>query len=73
MGADGGRQSSGDYSCMGRCGPACGGGDWTLDCLEHDACSRYYSASGGGNDSNCGDEWWEASDDYTAFWKRCNG
>lgn len=71
VGAHGGVQWNGDYACMGRCGAGCGSYDWTLDCLEHDACSRRYYSSSGAVDHNCGDEWSEASDDYTAFWKRC--
>lgn len=63
-----GYNGGGSYSCMGRCGAACGSwwaaSAWTLDCFEHDQCSLDYGASGGGNDPNCGDEWWEASDDW---------
>jgi len=66
-----GNSGGGSYGCMGRCGPGCGGGDWTLDCLDHDACSLYFGASGGGSDPNCGDEWWNGSDDYTNIFKRC--
>lgn len=71
VGANGGVQWNGDFAGMGRCGVGTGSYDWTLDCLEHDACSRYYYSSTGLADHNCGDEWSEASDDYTAFWKRC--
>lgn len=73
VGSDGGNQWNGDYECMGRCGEGCGSYDWTLDCLDHDACSRYYYSSTGAFDHNCGDEWSHASDDYTNFWKRCRG
>lgn len=71
VGANGGTQWNGDFTCMGRCGVGCGSYDWTLDCLEHDACSRHYFSSSGALDHNCGDEYSEASDDYVAFWKRC--
>ncbi len=71
VGAHGGTQWSGNYECMGRCGAGCGSYDWTLDCLEHDACSRRYYSTAGAVDQNCGDEFSEAADDYTAFWKRC--
>jgi hypothetical protein len=71
VGSNGGTQWNGDFSCMGRCGVGCGSYDWTLDCLEHDACSRRYFSSSGVIDHNCGDEYSEAADDYTAFWKRC--
>lgn len=59
----------GSYGCMGRCGGGCGSWwvpkSWTLDCFEHDECSLRYGASGGASDRNCGDEWWNASDDWT--------
>lgn len=71
VGSDGGTQWNGDYECMGRCGTGCGSYDWTLDCLEHDACSRKYFSTDGYNDPNCGDEYEEAADDYGSFWKRC--
>lgn len=59
---------AGDYSCMGRCGAACGWGapsSYTLDCLDHDLCSHNLCASGGGSDANCGDEYNQAQDDWT--------
>jgi hypothetical protein len=59
---------AGDYSCMGRCGAACGWGApsaYTLDCLDHDVCSHNLCASGGGSDVNCGDEYNQAQDDWT--------
>lgn len=71
VGADGGVQWNGDFECMGRCGVGCGSYDWTLDCLDHDACSRHYYSSTGAVDHNCGDEWRHASDDYSIFWSRC--
>lgn len=59
----------GDYNCMGRCGAACdkwyAASSYTLDCLEHDLCSHDKCASGGRSDSNCGDEFKEAQDDWT--------
>jgi len=59
----------GSYGCMGRCGGGCGRwwipSSWTLDCFEHDECSLRYGASGGSSDSNCGDEFNEAADDWT--------
>ncbi len=73
VGANGGQQWNGDYSCMGRCGEGCGSYDWTQDCLEHDACSRHYYSTTGAFDHNCGDEYANASDDYLAWWKRCRG
>jgi hypothetical protein len=63
---------SGNYSCMGRCGAGCTGfgGGWTLDCLEHDACSHDLCASGGSGDANCGDEYNHASSD---IFSSCSG
>jgi len=63
---------SGNYSCMGRCGAGCNGfgGGWTLDCLEHDACSHDLCAAGGGSDANCGDEYNHASSD---IFSSCSG
>lgn len=55
------------YGCMGRCGSDCGGwlpSSWTKDCMDHDACSYRNSSSGGASDSNCGDEFNEAADDW---------
>lgn len=61
------------WECMGHCGAGCGRNyDYTLDCLDHDACGLYYRASGGSSDPNCGDEWSNASGDYLNFFKRCN-
>jgi hypothetical protein len=59
---------SGDYNCMGRCSAGCGGfgGGWTLDCLEHDACSHNLCAAGGSRDANCGDEYSNAAWDVFA-------
>lgn len=63
-----GYNGGGTYGCMGRCGANCGRSwipsAWTLDCFEHDQCSLDNNASGGGSDPNCGNEYWEASDDY---------
>jgi len=69
---------SSNYSCMGRCGAGCSGfslyGRWTLDCLEHDACSFRNNSSGGSADANCGDEYNEATDDFiNAGWYGCGG
>lgn len=68
---------NGDYSCMGKCGAGCTDywfmkTGYTKDCLDHDACSRKYSASGGAKDPNCGDEYNAASRDFTNS-KSCTG
>lgn len=58
----------GDYSCMGRCGGGCGWGApsaYTLDCLDHDTCSHDLCSSSGASDTNCGDEYNQAQDDWT--------
>jgi hypothetical protein len=60
-------QNSGNYDCMGRCGPGCGTwacSNWGRDCLKHDVCSFYYSASGGAGDDHCGDEYQQALNDW---------
>ena len=67
----------GDYGCMGKCGAGCtdywfARTGYTKDCLDHDACSRKYSASGGSRDPNCGDEYNAASRDFTNS-SRCTG
>ncbi|MET0592697.1 MAG: hypothetical protein ABW133_08360 [Polyangiaceae bacterium] len=68
---------NGDYSCMGKCGAGCtdywfAKTGYTKDCLDHDACSRKYTASGGARDPNCGDEYNAASRDFTNS-KSCTG
>lgn len=66
-------------ACIGRCGGRCGGwwvfwSTWSLDCFEHDWCYSYHRAGTGAGDMTCGDEWWEASDDYTfGFLSGCGG
>ncbi len=72
VGSHGGQVGNNNYECMGRCGGGCGRNyDWTLDCLDHDACSRYYYSTTGIIDHNCGDEYSDAVDDYVSWWKRC--
>jgi hypothetical protein len=54
-------------SCAGRCGSGCLSWDrnYTQDCFDHDWCTKIISGAGAlGNDSNCGDEFWNADDDY---------
>ena len=62
--------NGGDYDCQGLCGPGCEGAaavcsNWGRDCLKHDVCSWYFSSSGGALDSNCGDEFGQAANDYS--------
>lgn len=52
--------------CAGRCGPGCGTVEgYYQDCLDHDLCLDH---EGGGSGltpaGKCGDEWWEAVDDF---------
>ncbi len=67
------------YECMGRCGPGCGSWwavakAWTQDCMDHDQCSNVNYSSGGSSDSNCGDEYDEAADDWLwGVWNGCDG
>ncbi|MBQ49460.1 MAG: hypothetical protein CMP10_18925 [Zetaproteobacteria bacterium] len=58
------------YGCMGLCGDDCtyiGKNSFTRDCLNHDACSLVHRSSGGVQDAHCGDEFYEAIDDFA--WK----
>lgn len=55
--------------CIGRCGSGCGSffswaSAWTKDCLDHDRCGRVNGGSSDPFDSECGDEYNEAADDY---------
>ena len=65
--------NGGDYDCQGRCGAGCdnGNSNWARDCLKHDVCSWYYSASGGSSDSNCGDSFGHATNDFLSFGSGC--
>ncbi|WP_219973691.1 hypothetical protein [Rubrobacter xylanophilus] len=57
----------GSGECLGKCGPGCNRvltWGWTQDCLDHDVCSRSHNSTSGFRDPNCGDEWWEADEDY---------
>lgn len=63
-----GSKARSGYDCMGRCGADCGRwwipSSWTKDCMDHDQCSAKNNSSGGSSDSNCGDEFDEAADDW---------
>ncbi|WP_438023847.1 hypothetical protein [Sorangium sp. So ce233] len=52
--------------CMGKCGGGCGFGTagYTYDCLDHDRCGRKHGGSVNPWDAECGDEYWEADDDF---------
>ena len=53
-------------NCWGRCGAGCNwfDQDYTWDCLDHDKCVNTYGGSSLWDNGNCGDEFWEADDDY---------
>ncbi|HUQ06795.1 MAG TPA: hypothetical protein VM261_30035 [Kofleriaceae bacterium] len=56
-----------EANCSGRCGAGCNhwfDDDYTWDCFDHDRCVDHYGGSTGSGNSNCGDEFWDASDDY---------
>lgn len=62
-----GSEAKPGWGCMGRCGADCGWGApsaWTKDCMDHDQCGNRFNSSGGTSDSNCGDEFNEAADDW---------
>jgi hypothetical protein len=60
----------GEYTsnCSGRCGAGCNwfDDDYTWDCLDHDRCVDWYGGDVWSGNPNCGDEFWDASDDYAA-------
>jgi len=56
-----------EANCSGRCGAGCNhwfDDDYTWDCFDHDRCVDHYGGSSMWDNSNCGDEFWEADDDY---------
>lgn len=64
-----GRNSSG---CAGECGPGCNGLNiYTWDCLDHDYCCRFHGGCWNPWDGECGDEYWEADDDFLWGWPNC--
>lgn len=60
------------YDCMGKCGGGCfiitG---YTYDCADHDRCGRAHGGSTDPWDSECGDEYWEADDDFLWSTNQC--
>jgi hypothetical protein len=64
-------------NCKGRCGPGCGAGapdgGYTRDCAEHDQCCRIHGGCGNPWDGQCGDEFFDADDDYFNSRKTCDG
>lgn len=54
-------------NCSGRCGAGCNhwfDDDYTWDCFDHDRCVDHYGGSTMSGNANCGDEFWDAADDY---------
>ncbi|WP_299040058.1 hypothetical protein [uncultured Pseudokineococcus sp.] len=55
----------GSAGSLGECGPGSAGIDtYTYDCGEHDRCGRVHGGSFNPWDRNCGDEFFEAEDDF---------
>ena len=58
--------------CMGECGPGCNGLNiYTYDCGDHDRCGRAHGGSTNPWDAECGDEYFEADDDFLWGWPNC--
>jgi len=59
-------RTAGGSSCLGRCGAGCNifDTDYMMDCFEHDSCVDHLGGSVLSGNPNCGDEFWDASDDY---------
>ncbi|WP_433131349.1 hypothetical protein ACQPWW_10095 [Micromonospora sp. CA-240977] len=60
------------YDCMGKCGGGCfiitG---YTYDCADHDRCGREHGGSTNPWDAECGDEYFEADDDFLYSSNQC--
>jgi len=65
--------------CMGRCGGGCdkwwAASAWAKDCLDHDICIVDQNGKNDlANDTNCGDEFVHAADDYVfGVLRGCSG
>lgn len=58
--------------CLGECGPGCNGLNiYTYDCGDHDQCGRVHGGSLNPWDAECGDEYFEADDDFAWGWPNC--
>lgn len=59
--------------CHGGCGTSCattnGYMTFSYDCGEHDPCGRVHGGSTNPWDGECGDEYWDADDDFLWGWK----
>ena len=57
---------------MGECGSGCDGLNiFTYDCGDHDRCGRVHGGSANPWDAECGDEYWEADDDFLWGYPNC--
>jgi hypothetical protein len=55
----------GSSGSLGECGSGITGiGTYTYDCGDHDRCGRVHGGSWLPWDGNCGDEYWDADDDF---------
>lgn len=62
----------GSSKCLGECGPGCNGLNiYTYDCGDHDQCTRAHGGSTNPWDAECGDEYFEADDDFIWGWPNC--
>lgn len=62
----------GSSECLGECGPGCNGLNiFTYDCGDHDQCGRVHGGSLNPWDAECGDEYFEADDDFIWGWPNC--
>ena len=62
----------GSRDCVGECGPGCNGLNiYTYDCGDHDRCARVHGGAWNPWDADCGDEYWDADDDFIWGWPNC--
>lgn len=67
---------SASSDCLGRCGAGCGSGgagSYTTDCKDHDRCCRIHGGCTNPFATDCGDEYFDAADDFTFGGRNCSG
>jgi len=67
---------SSSSDCLGRCGASCGSGgagSYTTDCKDHDRCCRIHGGCTNPFATDCGDEYFDAADDFTFGGQNCSG
>jgi len=67
---------SSSSDCLGRCGAGCGSGgagSYTTDCKDHDRCCRIHGGCTNPFATDCGDEYFDAADDFTFGSQNCSG